>query len=123
MKKKGEKFMPTKKLSKEEILPANNLRTISQKALIEKAKKVDKLGIFSNNDLSLAMLDWEKYESIVELIEEQQKLIAHYENLFEDYYLAQKYGEEILKIEEGKAELLEVDNIDDVFGMLEEQRG
>ncbi|MGF7535097.1 hypothetical protein AAGG74_15695 [Bacillus mexicanus] len=126
MKKKGEKIMPTKELTKEEIFPANNFRTISQKSLIEKAKQVEKLGIFSNNDLSLVLMDWGKYESIIDLVEEKQKLveeqqkqIERYESMLEDLSLAKDLEQRVLDVEEGRTKTYKVNDANDIMKLLE----
>lgn len=116
---KGEIKMPTKLLDKEEILPANSLRTLSQKSLMEMVINFDKLGLIINNNLSIAMLSWDKYEVLVDIIDEQNKKIAELENVIEDINLVAEYGEDILRVERDESKSYQVDTTEELFNLLE----
>jgi hypothetical protein len=113
--------MPTKFLEKEETLPANTLRNISQKALMEMVSNYDKLGLIVNNNLSIAMLSWENYEGLVDLIEEQNEKISEFESLIEDLQLASQYGADVLRVEKGQSTSYEIDTTEDLFKMLDDK--
>lgn len=111
--------LPTKLLEREETLPANTLRNISQKSLLEMVNNFEKLGLIVNNNLSIAMLSWDKYENLVDSIQSQLNRINELEGIIEDLQLAQLYGEDILRIQQGKNRSFEIDNVEDLFKMLD----
>jgi len=116
---KGEIKMPTKTLEREETLPANSLRTLSQKSLVEMVDNFEKLGLIVNNELSIAMMDWKKYERIVDLIQEQEEMILNLTNMFEDVELAVKYGEKVIRAEKGESKSYEINSAEELFNMLD----
>lgn len=117
--KKGDVDMPTKVLKREETMPANSLRSLSQKDLLEMLEVYEKLGLIVNNNLSIAMLSWERYEKIVDLIQQQNDKIVELESFIEDVQLAAKYGEDVLKIENGLSKSYEFDSAEDLFNMID----
>lgn len=119
MLKKGDFKMPTKELIKDETLAANSLRTLSQKSLMEMVKTNEKLGLIVNNELEIAMLSWEKYEEIVDLVHRQEQRIEELECLVEDVVLSHNYGESIIKVEQGVRDRFLVNSIDEAFKMLD----
>lgn len=119
---KGEDLiMPTKELVKEEIIAASDLRTFSQKTLLEMAENFDKLGVISNNHLALALMSWGKYEQIVDQIKLLSNKIEEYENLLEDIELAKQYKDRVMRVEEGRVSSIAVDSLDDVFEFIEDK--
>jgi hypothetical protein len=114
------KGMPSKLLEREETLPANSLRSLSQKALLEMVSNYEKLGLIVNNELSIAMLSWEKYERIVDLIQTMDEKIAEYESIIEDFELAQMYGDDVVRAEKDKNASYEIDTAEDLFRLLDE---
>lgn len=116
---KGEPNMPTKHLEKEETLAANALRSLSQKSLIDMVNSFEKLGLIVNNNLSIAMLSWDKYESLVDMIQTQMEKINELESVLEDIQLAQLYGEDVLAIDKGNNRSYEVDSAEELFKMLD----
>ncbi|AKU27535.1 hypothetical protein ABEO87_13825 [Geobacillus stearothermophilus] len=115
----GDKKMPTKTLTKEETLPASALRSLSQKSLLEMVNAFDKLGVIVNNNLSIAMLSWEKYEQLVDNIQELQSKIDELESLYEDIQLAKEYKEDVERVEKGQSESRTFKSIDEIFDLLE----
>lgn len=119
---KGEDLiMPTKELVKEEIIAASDLRTFSQKTLLQMAENFDKLGVISNNHLALALMSWGKYEQIVDQIKLLSNKIEEYENLLEDIELAKQYNDRVMDVEEGRVSSIAVDSLDDVFELIEDK--
>lgn len=114
------KKMPTKQLIKEETLPANTLRNLSQKSLMEMVSNYEKLGLIVNNDLSIAMLRWDKYEELVDLITWQNERIGDLESIFEDIQLANRYGSAIEKAEKGESKSYTIDTAEELFNLIEE---
>lgn len=112
--------MPTKLLEKEETLPANSLRNISQKSLVEMVSNYDKLGLIVNNELSIAMLSWENYSNLVDLIQTLQEKNEELESLIEDIQLAKLYGEDVLRVENGQSVSYEIDSAEDLFKLIDE---
>lgn len=51
--------------TKHETLPARDLRTISQKSLLDLVNKNDKVGLILNDEISIAMVKVEKLEEIL----------------------------------------------------------
>jgi len=111
--------MPTKVLEREETLPARSLRTLSQKDLLEMVEKFEKLGLIVNDNLSVAMLSWDKYENIVDLIQEQKDKIAEMENFIEDIQLSAEYGEDVIRAEKNLNKSYEFDSAEDLFDMID----
>lgn len=111
--------MPTKVLKKEETLPARSLRTLSQKDLLKLLEKFEKLGLIVNDHLSVAMLSWDKYENIVNLIQEQNEKIAELENIIEDIQLSAEYGEDVLRAEKDLNKSYAFDSAEDLFNMID----
>ncbi|MDG5473914.1 hypothetical protein P6709_19490 [Jeotgalibacillus sp. ET6] len=111
--------MPTKFLEREATLAARDLRTLSQKALVEKVQHLDKLGLIINDQLSIAMVSWNRYEEIVDLIEKQNDLISQLENYIEDTELAKMYDDRARKIEKGEVETFEFNSAKELFEMLD----
>jgi len=120
---KGEKqIMPTKLLEKEATLPASELRKMSQKDLIRRVSGTEKLGVIANNHVALALLSWDKYENIVDLLTTKDQLIFDLENQIEDMLLANSYGKDVINIERGQQKSYNVDSIDEVFAMIDLDR-
>ena len=115
---KGEFWMPTKLLERDETLAANSLRSLSQKSLMEMVTNFEKLGVIVNNDISIAMLSWDRYEGLVDLIHEQNEIISNLESLVEDLQLAKQYGEDVVRVESGQSKTYEVDSASQVFNMI-----
>lgn len=111
--------LPTKLLEKEETLPANTLRNISQKSLLEMVNNFEKLGLIVNNNLSVAMLSWDKYENLVDMIQSQLDRINELEGMLEDLQLAEIYGEDVLRVEKSKNTSFEIDSAEELFKMLD----
>lgn len=110
--------MPTKTISREETMGVNNLRNLSQKNLMEMVDNNEKLGLIANNELAIAMIRWDKYEKIVDLVESQAHQIELLQSLFEDSELAKVYGEHIEEAEKGNSKTHRIDKPEDVFKML-----
>lgn len=115
---KGEFKMPTKLLEREETLAANSLRSLSQKSLMEMVTNFEKLGVIVNNDISIAMLSWQKYVELVDLIHEQNEIISNLESLVEDFKLAKLYGEDVIKAEAGQGKTYEIESASQLFNMI-----
>lgn len=116
---KGEIKMPTKLLDREETLAANSLRSLSQKSLVEMVTNFEKLGVIVNNDILIAMLSWDKYEKLVDLINDQSDKITELESLIEDIQLSQLYGKDVLKAENKESASYEFNSAEDLFNMLD----
>ncbi|CAB3395236.1 hypothetical protein [Kyrpidia spormannii] len=72
--------------SKEEMLQANQFRALSQRELQKRLKTHEKLGIlFANQGLGAVMLSYERYEALVNRLNDL-------ENLLEDIELEQTFG-------------------------------
>ncbi|HHY66478.1 MAG TPA: hypothetical protein GX517_04655 [Alicyclobacillus sp.] len=72
--------------AKEEMLQANQFRTLSQRELQKRLKAHEKLGIlFANQGLGAVMLSYERYEALVNRLNDL-------ENLLEDIELEQTFG-------------------------------
>lgn len=111
--------MSLKTFEKSELLPAKNLRVYSQSKLLELLKNHDKVGVLVSDELSIAMLSWEKFEMIADTIDQQNRRIEELESQLEDLLLSKALGKEVLLAEEGKTKEYAADSIDEAFGMLE----
>lgn len=111
-------IMPTKSLEREAILPAKILRQASQKKLLELVTKSEKTGVIVNDDLAIAMLSWDKYEELVDVIEVQNQKIHEYEDILDDLHASYLYGDQVNAIESGDSEEYVIHNIDDMFKKL-----
>jgi len=111
--------MPSKVLGREETLPARSLRTISQKDLLEMLENSEKIGLIINDNLSVAMLSWDRYEDIVDLIQKQNDKITELENFIEDIQLSAEYGEDVLRAEKDLNKSYKFDSAKDLFNMID----
>jgi hypothetical protein len=80
-----EKRMLTKTFESKELLPFSQLRTLNQKDLLHSLEQNDKLGIVIKDQLRVAMMDMEKYEQMVNVLQEYERLLDYIEEgeLFE----------------------------------------
>jgi len=74
--------MLTKTFEPREMLPFSQLRTLTQKSLINSLENNEKLGIVIKDQLKVALMDIKVYEEMVERIQEleNQKRIQELEN-------------------------------------------
>ncbi|WP_029421570.1 hypothetical protein [Alicyclobacillus macrosporangiidus] len=80
--------------SKEEMIQANQFRTISQKALQQQLRKHAKIGVlFPSTGLSAVMMSYERYEALI-------KRLNELENALEDIEIAKTYGSRLQTPEE-----------------------
>lgn len=79
--------MATKEFTPKEMLPAKKLRMLSQRDLLELTKQ-HKVGIIVKDELKIAMLNMEVFESMVDYINELEETI-------EDFELATRFGDRI----------------------------
>jgi ATP-dependent RNA circularization protein (DNA/RNA ligase family) len=75
----------TTKFSKEEMLPAKDLRTISQKELLDRINKLEKIGVIIKDELAIAMIKYETFETMIARIREL-------EDKLEDMQLGKMFG-------------------------------
>lgn len=68
--------MFTKTFKLDEMIPFGQLRKINQKDLSELVKTNDKVGIMVNNKIKVVMIDIEKYQKMVDLIEEYEQILG-----------------------------------------------
>lgn len=115
---KGDFKMPTKFLEREATLPARELRTLSQKALVDKVEHLEKIGLIINDQLSIALVSWNRYEEIVDVIEKQKNLIDELKSYIEDMELDSAYRERLSAIENGEVETFEFNSAADLFKTL-----
>lgn len=111
--------MSLKTFEKNELLPAKNLRIYSQSKLLGLLKNHDKVGIVVSDELSIAMLSWNKFEMLADTIEQQNRRIEELESQLEDVLLSKAIGSEVMLAEQGKTKEYAVDSIDEAFNMLD----
>lgn len=68
--------MFTKTFKLDEMIPFGQLRKINQKDLSELVKTNDKVGIMVNSKIKVVMIDIEKYQKMVDLIEEYEQILG-----------------------------------------------
>lgn len=68
-------IMVTKHFEPREMLAFSQLRTLNQKELIQSLDQNDKLGIVIKDKLQVAMISMEKFEYLVELVQEYGRLL------------------------------------------------
>ncbi len=112
---KGEFKMPTKSLEKRETMPAKDLRSLSQKNLLDKLNQNEKLAIIMNDDIKAALLSWDKYEQMVDRIEFLNAQVEELQSDREDYQLNERYGEAATKAEENTAASYGIQEIENTF--------
>lgn len=72
--------------SKEEMIQANQFRSLSQRALQQQLRSHEKLGVlFQNAGLDAVMMSYERYEAIV-------KRLTELEDVVENIQLVQEFG-------------------------------
>jgi hypothetical protein len=67
--------MITKTFEPKEMLPFGQLRTLNQKDLLQSLDENDKLGIVIKDQLKVAMIDMEKYQIMVDAVQEYKRLL------------------------------------------------
>ncbi|MFD1953210.1 hypothetical protein ACFSL6_03210 [Paenibacillus thailandensis] len=67
--------MITKTFEPKEMLPFSQLRTLNQKELLHSLEENDKLGIVIKDQLKVAMIDMDKYQMMVDLLQEYERLL------------------------------------------------
>ncbi|MET1249510.1 hypothetical protein ABWW58_12055 [Sporolactobacillus sp. STCC-11] len=107
--------MPTKSLEKKETLPAKDLRSLSQKNLLEKLSQNEKLAIIMNDEIKAALLSWNKYEQMVDRIEFLNAQVEELQSEREDHQLNERYGEAAAKAEENATTSYGIKEIDNIF--------
>ncbi|WP_100486363.1 hypothetical protein [Sporolactobacillus pectinivorans] len=107
--------MPTKSLEKRETMPAKDLRSLSQKNLLDKLNQNEKLAIIMNDDIKAALLSWDKYEQMVDRIEFLNAQVEELQSDREDYQLNERYGEAATKAEENTAASYGIQEIENTF--------
>lgn len=112
---KGEFKMPTKSLEKKETMPAKDLRSLSQKNLLDKLSQNEKLAIIMNDDIKAALLRWDKYEQMVDRIEFLSAKVEELQSDIEDHQLNERYGEAAVKAEENTATSYGIQEIENTF--------
>ncbi|WP_145950346.1 hypothetical protein [Paenibacillus sp. Y412MC10] len=65
----------TKTFETKEMLPFSQLRTLNQKEMLQSLEENDKLGIVIKDQLKVAMMDMEKYEKMVDALQEYERLL------------------------------------------------
>jgi hypothetical protein len=79
VKKRKESIHMSTKFAKEETLPANKLRTLSQRDLMDLLSKHEKLGLIVKDELAIAMIKVETLEAMVERINSLEDLVEDLE--------------------------------------------
>jgi hypothetical protein len=67
--------MITKTFEPKEMLPFSQLRTLNQKELLQSLEENDKLGIVIKDQLKVALIDMDKYQTMVEVIQEYTRML------------------------------------------------
>lgn len=67
--------MITNTFEPKEMLPFSQLRTLNQKELLHSLEENDKLGIVIKDQLKVAMINMDKYQKIVEALQEHERLL------------------------------------------------
>jgi hypothetical protein len=80
--------MITKTFEPKEMLPFSQLRTLNQKDLLHSLEENDKLGIVIKDQLKVAMIDMDKYQMMVEALQEYERLL----DLVEERELYERIG-------------------------------
>ncbi len=66
--------MITNTFEPKELLPFSQLRTLNQKDLLQSLEQNDKLGIVIKDQLKVAMIDMDKYQQMVNALQEYERL-------------------------------------------------
>ncbi|MED4035663.1 hypothetical protein [Priestia megaterium] len=109
-----------KRFTHEEIIPANNLRSMSQKSLIELLEAKGKLGLIVNNEPGITMMKWEDYDQLIDSLNAMKDRIRQLEEQIEDIELVSTYGDALIASERGETKLYEVENVSDIFKLVDE---
>ncbi|WP_157067185.1 hypothetical protein [Alicyclobacillus shizuokensis] len=79
--------------AKDEMLQANQFRSISQKALQEQLRTHEKIGVLFNNvGLDAVMMSYKRYEAIVKRMNELEEMVEKLEDMVENMKLMQEFG-------------------------------
>ncbi|MBT2582894.1 hypothetical protein [Planococcus sp. ISL-109] len=108
------------RIHRRQLLKAQTLRSLSQKNLMDIVNKEEPIGLLVNNELSIAMLSWGKYEELIERMTEKDRLIEDLQSQIEDVLLNKHVGQAVLNAESGKNEEYTVGSLSDVFNHIED---
>lgn len=75
MREKKEMSNITKTFEPKELLPFGQLRSLNQKELIKSLEENEKLGIVIKDQLKVAMIDMDKYQLMVDVVQEYERLL------------------------------------------------
>lgn len=103
--------MITKTFEPKEMLPFSQLRTLNQKELLHSLEENEKLGIVIKDQLKVAMINMDKYQKIVEALQEYERLL----DWIEERELYEKIGhrlesDRVVEYKEGMS-LLEMSGV------------
>lgn len=71
--------MITKTFEPKEMLPFSQLRKLNQKDLLHSLEQNDKLGIVIKDQLKVAMIDMDKYQMMVDALQEYERVLDLFE--------------------------------------------
>jgi hypothetical protein len=80
--------MLTKEFTSKEMIAANQLRTLSQKEILEKLAESNKIGVIVKDELRIAMIDVDVYEALLDRLREM-------EERFEELVLADRLKDRV----------------------------
>ncbi|ANU09607.1 hypothetical protein BBH88_04495 [Planococcus antarcticus DSM 14505] len=107
--------------SNKELLSGDRFQSLSLQNLLSLVENNEKVGIVINDQVSIAMLKWDKYEELLNSLVTQENRISEIESQFEDLILAVNDSAAIQAVENGHSKEYAVDNLTEVFDMLQQQ--
>lgn len=113
--------MTNKPISSKELLAGGKLRSLSQKNLLSLVENNEKVGVVINDQLSIAMMKWNKYKELINVLADQQNSISELESQLEDVILAVNDSASIQATESGQTKEYPVENLSDAFKMLKQR--
>lgn len=120
--KKGYGAISNKTFTHEEILPANSLRTLSQKDIMELLNRFGKIGFITNNRPEMTLLKWERYDEMVQTIEQLNQKVEELENQLDDMFLSEVYWESVAEAELKGEERYRVPKDEEAIDHMEKKR-
>ncbi|MBU9675113.1 hypothetical protein KQ939_00260 [Planococcus sp. CP5-4] len=104
-----------KRIESKQLLKGQELRTMSQRSLLNKVQKEGPVGVLINSELSIAMLPWNKFELLLEQLNEKEQFIEDLQSQLEDVLLSLHTGDAVKRAEEGQSEEYKVNSLSDVM--------
>ncbi|AIY06825.1 hypothetical protein Plano_2860 [Planococcus sp. PAMC 21323] len=102
-----------------ELISGDKFQSLSLQKLLSLVESNEEVGIVINDQVSIAILKWEKYEELLSVLATQENRINEIESQFEDLILSINTSEAVQAAESGHSKKYAVENLTEAFDMLQ----